>query len=342
MDFTLPSPTTDATDKGSLVRTLLAGLGAHGYGIRMGVMNAAAYGASQTRRRWFLSAAAKGVQLPPLPERTHSCQEAPHLLEIDVLSTAQRAANTRAQADHRHAVEQGKRVAPFKAPFTQKAQFSQRVHGHAPHRPSGIEDAISDLTPFEPEYPSPDEFDLPGPPDGGDRAKFRPQQVEAYAPFGYANSTAYSSLPLTTLQRAARIPEPFLSGSPDQLITQTVEDQYCPAMSPAAIAAIAHVGLKSQGQFGNYKDVPRQLRLFPPRLQAGDIDRDADLTSALVKSREGWMLRLLPGERVSPLRTALHFAGDHGARICPEQNRPLSVRELARCMGMASSVGFSL
>lgn len=308
-------------------------------------MNSAAYGAPQTRRRWFLSCAARGgdrgVPLPPLPERTHCCSDPPHLLAIDMLTEAQRAVNARARARHDQdvelALERGLEPKKFKPPFSHGAQFSDRVHGHAPHRPNGVAAAIGDLQAFEPAYPNLDEHDLPPPPDRADRSRYKPQEVQLHSGFGYSAQERYLySTPQTTLQRAARIPEPFAHGSVEQLITQGVDDHFCPSLPAPAIAAIAHVGLKSEGQHGNYKDIPPELRLFPPRLQGDNLEGEPDLDRALAKVREGWFLRLVPGERVSPLRTALHYAGDHGARIHPEQNRPLSVRELARCMGMVS------
>ena len=68
------SPTTNAIPEGlkhSGLNLFCASLVALGYQLSFQYMNAAAYGAPQTRLRWFLMAAKIGEPLPEFPLQTH-------------------------------------------------------------------------------------------------------------------------------------------------------------------------------------------------------------------------------------------------------------------------------
>lgn len=133
------------------------------------ILPAEAFGNSSIRNREIIFLTARGIELPAIPEPTHSVLPGTKHFHLD---------GTFASSSLR-----------------QKQTLSYRKNDNQLHPFVSIGDAISDLKPFE--------FKLPYVNDPS-RERFCPQDWVSIEPIGYI-STDYATIPTTSLQRSLRV-----------------------------------------------------------------------------------------------------------------------------------------
>lgn len=195
------------------------------------VFNAACFGAPQSRRRLILTVARRGLVLPGAPQPTHAYTPA--------LTGLARGKWDSGAREH--------------APST-----TRRLHGHAPHHPVTIWDAIADL----PAFGFADPFGVV------QHANFEKRGLQAWergVPIGFGDEgkpREYAAPPQSAYQRRSRI----RFGASKVEFAKVVTDHVVPAVAELTASRLAHLKAvdgkgKDHGK-GNYKG---ELLVFAER-----------------------------------------------------------------------------
>ncbi|KAK4051007.1 hypothetical protein OIV83_003136 [Microbotryomycetes sp. JL201] len=269
-----------------------------GYQVRPAVLQAAHYGAPQSRRRLILTIARRGLPLPEAPQPTHAFTD--FFASLDPTT-----------------YDGFRKVRP---------QTIRHRDGHAANPANTFQDAASDLPVFGYQDPfnDADQVDQDG-----------LQRWQPFVGIGYGAKEAYVCPPMSQLQRESRFELRQDSKSGQWHVVQSVgcDDQVVPSVSAHRASQLAHIKPRSSVEgTHNHEDIPESIETrlgrftlrppIPPALQHKQYDL--------------WFSRLEWQDVISPLRTSIPVDGtSHGRRIHPESARQISIREAARCQGFS-------
>ncbi|KAM0790076.1 hypothetical protein ACM66B_005404 [Microbotryomycetes sp. NB124-2] len=268
------------------------------YQVRPAVLQAAHYGAPQSRRRMILTVAKRGLPLPDAPQPTHAFTD--FFASLDPVL-----------------YDGFRKIRP---------QTIRHRDGHAAHPAHTFFDAASDL----PAFGYQDPFN-----DAEQDDQVGLQEWERFVGIGFDRGEAYSSAPMSQLQRESRfdLQRDLTTGRYRAVKSKGIDDQVVPSVSAYRASQLAHIQPRSsESGSHNYEDIPESIETPQGRLALRP-----PLPPALQQRQYSELFaRLEWTDVVSPLRTSMNVDGtSHGRRIHPESARPMSVREAARCQGFS-------